>query len=96
VQPDPTWWIRSLPDVSVKASYLNIPHIPAKGEADCHRASYPRTLQADMVQLPAFKAFLEQHLYKKSGHVNDVLRLAGRALGALQVLGGGCCELSLC
>ena len=61
---DTTKWLKSVPNAVVKNSYVELEPPKAKREGT-GRAYWPKVLQKDFIELPAFKTYLQYHLAKK-------------------------------
>ena len=77
-------WKAKMPSVNVKKMYRDHPAPTARQEG-VERATWPRELYQDKVQLPEFATHLRR-LNKKSGIIGSYTLGAGRALGCLEVL----------
>ena len=84
---DKEQWLKDLPEVAVKGSYVSEQGPPAKGEGNCLRAYWPAKLNKDVVKLPGFHTYLEKNLDKEGANRDNTLLHVGRILGALEITG---------
>ena len=88
-------WLKDLPEVKVKDSYLNYTGPPAKGDQvegkKTKRANWPKDIpDFDLVEpkdLPDFEFYLNKTVKKKDDYCKTILGYVGRALGALEIKG---------
>jgi hypothetical protein len=82
---DTTKWIRTLPQVGVKQSYLECDTPPVKGEGDCQRAKWPKEKLVDAVDVDDYSTWLHSNMNKKEGLAGQWVMGASRVLGMLDV-----------
>jgi hypothetical protein len=82
---DTTKWVRQLPVVSIKRSYMDCESPPAKGDGLCLRAEWPREKKGDGVEDKAFEKHMYRYLNKQLGNATALIAGAKRALGFLEV-----------
>ena len=78
-------WLQTLPKVSIKQKYVDMPAPLAKGEG-VNRATWPKELQLDFVALPSFNAYLAEHKNKKGYNAEKAITGVGRALGFIDIM----------
>eukprot|EP00973_Karenia_brevis_P015750 2156384-Karenia_brevis.AAC.1 len=65
-------WLKTLPKVQVKETYLAMEAPKAKSEG-VGRASWPKDKNKDFAELPRFRHYLAQHLLKNDGRVETIV-----------------------
>lgn len=81
-------WVRELPDVRIKDSYMSCEAPPCKWDGAKKRALWPKDKDRDYIQDDQFAAYIIKHLNKKGATAEKIICGAGRALGFLEVSGG--------
>ena len=77
-------WKELLPSVAIKDAYIQRAAPIAKREQGCGRASWPKELKKDIVDIPELKCYMDE-MNTGAAQQKVILKGAGRALGALHI-----------
>jgi hypothetical protein len=90
--PDKSAWVKALPDVRIKKTYLEHTSTPAKGEGDTKRSTWPKEFKPDKVQVPGFRKYLKQDKIQAGSQLANMYNGVARVLGTFEITATAGCQ----